>query len=195
MSAVRDLKSTMAHSALRVSGAWLPAVLSLAAFFALPFTRPGRRFLNFGDQAYGVQLGEPFVWAVAAAALLVLLLSFLPLKITVRGDLVTLAGLAGFLSGTGWLIWTAAPFGLGAILSLTGLVLVMGSGLSEAGRIQGDSFTASSILLVSVFVVLFIIYPLFMVLKEAFVVKGVVTFEQFQKTLKHPLFLMLDNPR
>src|SRR5690625_1482418 len=195
MSAVRDLKGTMANSSLRISSAWLPAVLALVAFFALPFTRPGRRFMNFGEQAYAVQLDQPFIWIVAVAALLALLVSLLPLRITVRGDLVSLAGALGFASGVGWLIWSSAPFGLGAILSLTALVLVTGSGLSEAGRVQGDSFVASSILLVGVFVVMFIIYPLVMVLKEAVVVNGVFTFEQFRKTLQHPLFLMLDNPR
>ncbi len=195
MSALRELSGTTRYRALAVSGSWLPALLSLIAFFALPFTRPSRPFLDFAKQAYGWELNQPFVWLVAAFALLALAASFLPLKVTLRGDMITGLAAAGFLSGVGWLLVTSEPFGLGAILSLSALVLVMGNGLSEGGRVQGDAFIASSILLVAIFVVLFIIYPLFMVLRSAFVVNGVFTLEQFRTTLQHPLFLYLDNPR
>lgn len=195
MSALRELSGTTRYRALAVSGSWLPALLSLVAFGALPFTRPSRPFLDFAEQAYGWELGQPFVWLVAVFALLALAASFLPLKVTLRGDVITGLAAAGFLSGVGWLLVSSEPFGLGAILSLTALVLVMGNGLSEGGRVQGDAFIASSILLVAIFVVLFIIYPLFMVLRSAFVVNGVFTLEQFRTTLQHPLFLYLDNPR
>lgn len=195
MSALRELKATSRYSSLSVSGAWLPAALALVAFFTLPYTRPARPFLNFDVQTYGMDLGSPFVWLVAAAALAVLVISFLRLKITVRADLITGLAAVGFLSGTGWLLATSEPFGLGAVLSLAALILVMGNGLSESGRVQGDAFIASSILLVSVFVILFIIYPLFMVLRQAFVVRGEFTLDQFRTTLSHPLFLFLNNPR
>lgn len=195
MSALRELKATTRLNALPVSGAWLPALFVLAAFAALPFTRPARPFLNFDLQTYGWQTSEPFVWLVAVSALAVFAVSFLKLRITLRADLITLIAGAGFLSGVGWLLVTSEPFGLGAILSLTALLLVMGNSLSESGRVQGDAFVASSILLVATFVILFIIYPLFMVLREAFVIGGEFTLDQFRSTLAHPLFLFLENSR
>src|SRR5699024_4908952 len=122
-------KATTRLNALPVSGAWLPALFVLAAFAALPFTRPARPFLNFDLQTYGWQTSEPFVWLVAVSALAVFAVSFLKLRITLRADLITLIAGAGFLSGVGWLLVTSEPFGLGAILSLTALLLVMGNGL------------------------------------------------------------------
>ncbi len=195
MSAVRELKATSRYSSLATSGAWLPALLSLAAFAALPFTRPGRPFLNFTEQSYGWQMNDLFIWLVPVAALLVFGSSFLRIPVASRGDLITFIAGAGFVSGVGWLLVSGAPFGLGSVVSLAALVLVMGTGLSEGGRVQGDAFVASSILLVSLFVVLFILYPLYTVLREAFVVRGEFTLEQFRTTLSHPLFLYLNNPR
>lgn len=195
MSALRELSGTSRFNSLAFSGAWLPALLTLVAFAALPYTRPARPFLNFAEQTYGWQMSSVFVWLVPVAALAALLFSLLRLRITLRGDLVTLTAGVGLLSGIGWLLVSGEPFGLGAVLSLTALVLVMGNGLSEGGRVQGDAFIASSILLVAIFVVLFIVYPLFMVLRSAFVIDGQFTLAQFRETLAHPLFLFLDNPR
>lgn len=195
MSLLRDTALTSRSTALRYSGAWLPALLAVAAFGALPFTRPGRPFLNFDLQTYGWQLGSWAVWGVLGAAVLALLVSFIPMSITRRGDAITLLAAIGFGLGVGWLLHTGQPFALGAILSITALVMVAGNGLSESGRIQGDAFIASSILLVSVFIVLFIIYPLVTVLRSAFVVRGEFTFDQFRNTLTHPLFFYLNNPR
>src|SRR5690606_2825536 len=114
MSLLRDTAGTYRNRVLAVSGAWLPALLSIAGFLALPFTRPSRPFLDFQNQAYGWQLGDPFIWLVLAAAALALLVSFLPLGIVRRADLLILIGGAGFALGVGWLLWTAEPFGLGA---------------------------------------------------------------------------------
>ncbi len=195
MTLLREARNTARNGVLAVSGAWLPAALGIAAFFALPFTRPSRPFLNFELQTYGWQLTSPFVWAVLVAAVVALAISLLRLRVTLRADLILVAATLGFGSGVGWLLVTSEPFGLGAILALAALVLVAGNCLSEAGRIQGDAFIASSILFVAIFISLFIIYPLLMVLRSAFVVGGEFTLAQFRSTLSHPLFLFLNNPR
>ena len=91
------------------------------------------------------------------------------------------------------LIASGTPFGLGSLAALAGITLVAGAALSESGRIQGDPFVASSILFVSAFVLLFIIYPLFMVLRSAVFAGGSLDLSVFAATLKHPLFFVLDN--
>ena len=183
------------RSGLAVSGAWLPAALGVLAFVALPFGRPGRPLLTIDPQFYPWNLGSAPLWLVFAAALTALVLSLLPLRTALRGDLVALAGALGTAAGVGWLIVTSIPFGAGAFVSLAALVIVTGHGLSEGGRIQGDAFIASSILFVSLFVVLFIIYPLFTVLRSAVIINGEFSLAQFRTTLSHPLFLFLENPR
>jgi iron(III) transport system permease protein len=178
-----------------VSGAWLPALLATVAFLALPFGRPGRPLLTLDPQFYPWNLEGALLWLVLVGALGVLATSFAPLGTALRGDLVTLFGALGLISGVGWLIFTSVPFGLGALLSLAALVIAVGTGLSESGRVQGDAFIASSILFVSLFVVLFILYPLFTVLRSAVVVNNELSLAQLRTTLSHPLFLFLDNPR
>ncbi len=182
-------------SGLAVSGAWLAALVALVAFFALPFGRPGRPLATIDPQYYPWQLAELWLWLLPLCAALALVLSLLPLRTTLRADGIILLGALGLVMGIVWLVHTGTPFGLGALFSLAALVVVIGHGLSESGRVQGDAFIASSILFVSLFIFLFIIYPLFMVLRSAFVIDGQLSLAQFRTTLSHPLFLFLENPR
>jgi iron(III) transport system permease protein len=178
-----------------VSGAWLPAALAVAGFLLLPFGRLGRPFLPL-DAAYAPwNLGSPWLWLVLAFALAALLVSVLPLRTAQRGDLVALFAALGLVAGLAWLVVTAIPFGLGALVSLGALLTATGYGLSESGRVYGDPFIAVSILFVTLFVVLFIVYPLLTVLRGAIVIDGRLSLAQLQTTLSHPLFFFLDNPR
>jgi iron(III) transport system permease protein len=180
---------------LAVSGAWLPAAVAIVGFLALPFGRPGRAFFTADPAYYSWSLGSPWLWLVLLGAVAALIVSRTPLQTAVRGDYVIAAGAFGLLSGLAWFVVTATPFGSGAVVVLGGLVLVVGHGLSESGRVQGDAFIASSILLVSLFILLFIIYPLFTVLRAAVVIDGSFDLSQFRRTITHPLFFFLDNPR
>ncbi|CAN5709220.1 iron ABC transporter permease [soil metagenome] len=180
---------------LVVSGAWLPALVAAVAFLTLPFGRPGRAFFTFDPAFYPWSLGSPALWLVLGAALALLALSPLRLNTAVRGDLLLVVGSVGLAVGLGWFIATGVPFGIGAVVVLGGLGFAVGHALSESGRVQGDAFVASSILFVSLFIVLFIIYPLFTVLRAAVVVDGAFDLSQFQRTVTHPLFFFLDNPR
>lgn len=180
---------------LAVSGAWLPAVVAAAAFVLLPFGRPGRPLLTL-DPAYAPwNLGSPWLWLLLGFALAALAVSVLPLKRSLRGDLLALCGGLGALTGVGWLIVTAVPFGLGALVSVAALIIVTGYGLSESGRVFGDPFIAVSILFVALFVTLFILYPLLNVLRAAVIIDGRLSLAQLQTTFGHPLFFFLDNPR
>lgn len=179
---------------LRSSGAWLPALFAAVAFLALPFGRPGRDFLTLDASLRPWALGSFWIWLVFLAAMAALFISFLPLKTTTRGNSLALTGVIGFCSGVGWLIATATPFGLGALISLLALVVVTGFGLSESGRIQSDAFVSSSILFVGLFILLFILFPIFTVLKTAVFVNGQFSFGKITSTLASPLFMFLENP-
>ena len=180
---------------LRFSGAWIPAVASAVAFLALPFGRPGRPFLTLEPDLYGLALGHPLLWTVLLAAVASAAVALTPLPTARRGDALLVTGGVGVVAGLAWLMATSTPFGIGALVSLFGLVLVLGSALSESGRIQADAFVATSILLVTGFVILFIVYPLGMVLRESVIIDGRFDLSQFRRTLTHPLFFFLDNPR
>jgi hypothetical protein len=180
---------------LRFSGAWLPAAIAIVAYLALPFGRPGRPFLTIDPDLYALALGGPLLWLVLLAAVASFVVSLLKLNTAVRGDLLIATGTVGFGAGVLWFILSATPFGIGALVTLAALALVLGSALSESGRVQGDAFIATSILLVSLFVVLFIIYPLFTVLRAAVIIDGSFDLSQLRRTLTHPLFFFLDNPR
>jgi iron(III) transport system permease protein len=180
---------------LAVSGAWFPALLAVVGWWALPIGRPGRPFATLDPDLYAAVLGHPLLWLTLVAAAAAFALSFLPLATARRGDLVLAAGAVGLAAVVLWFATSAIPFGLGALLVVAGLVVVLGHALSESGRVQGDAFIASSILFVSLFVLLFIIYPLFTVLRSSVIVRGEFDLSVFLRTLQHPLFFMLDNPR
>jgi iron(III) transport system permease protein len=180
---------------LAVSGAWLPAALAIVGWWALPIGRPNRPFLTLEPDLYAVAIGHPLLWLTLLAAVAALGLSFLPMPTARRGDLVLVAGTVALASAVGWFMLSTTPFGMGALLVLAGLVMLLGNALSESGRVQGDAFIASSILFVSLFVLLFIIYPLFTVLRSSIYIDGRFDFSVFLRTMQHPLFFMLGNER
>ncbi|MEM6430303.1 MAG: iron ABC transporter permease, partial [Deinococcota bacterium] len=178
---------------LGVSGAWLPAALAASGFLALPFGRPDRAFLSLDPLFRPWALGSLWVWLVLVAALVALVVAVVPLRTDVKGELLTLSGLVGLLSGVGWLLVTETPFGMGALMSLVMLIIIMGYGLSASGRIQSDAFVASSILFVALFIVLFILYPLFAVLSNAVLIDGQLSLQKVTQTLSSPRFLLFEN--
>src|SRR5690606_31673971 len=122
----------------RFSAALLPALLALAGLFALPLGRPGRALLTVDPSLYATSIGGPLVWAVLVAMAATAVVCLLPMRTAQRGDAVLVVGglaLAGLLA---WLVGTGTPFGTGALVALAGLVLALGAGLSESGRVQSD---------------------------------------------------------
>ena len=178
----------------RANAAWIPALIAGASFLALPFARQGRSFWPLEPAYYPWEIGSVGLWLVLIAAVGSVAVSVAPLPTARRGDLLTLLAAIGFASGTLWLIVTRTPFGFGALLSLSALLVVAGYGLSGSGRIQSDAFVASSVLFVSLFIVLFIIFPLGTVLASAFVVDGSFTFAKIRETVSSPRFLFIENP-
>ena len=189
---VNALPSTSAFAS-RTSRALLPSALIAVGVLLLPFVRPDRAFelFNWDLSAFSKVLWLAVLLLISSAGLSVL--SALRLPMLARGY-----ALIGISSGTAltvfaWLASTGSNFGYGALVALICLVLVLGVGLSETGLIQSDPFIASSIVLCSLFVMLFIAYPLFIVLRESIIVNGVFTLQKVQETLSSPLFMVLEN--
>lgn len=187
------LQKSLEHASGK-SPAWVPALLAILAVVVLPWGRTDRSLLEFGPQLLiykQAPLLGGFLFAVLAVALLSSLAS---LPLVRRGYLLVASGGAGFIASVAWFVGTAVPFGVGAFAALVALLIVVGIGLSESGIIQNDPFVASSILLCSVFVLLFIAYPLFTVLRESVWVKGHLTLEKVRDVLTSPLFISIENP-
>lgn len=185
--------TTRRRGGTAVSAAWFPSLVTLVALLALPVGRPDRPFLTIDGDLYALTLGGPLLWVLVIATLASLVASFIRLPVANRADILLVIGGVAFAALVTWLIVSATPFGIGSLFALIGLALLLGSALSESGRIQGDPFIASSILFVAAFVLLFIIYPLFTVLVEAVVIDGRLDLSVFIATLQHPLFFVLDN--
>lgn len=185
---------TSSRPAQRASGAWIPALIAASAFVALPFGRSGRDFFPLEPMFYPWELGSVWLWIVLAAAIASLVVSFLPLPTSRRGDALTALSSVGFLVGVAWLIATGTPFGFGALISLAALLSVTGFGLSASGRIQSDAFVATSVLYIGLFIVLFILYPLYAVLVNAVVIDGAFSLSKVRETVSSPRFLFLENP-
>lgn len=196
-----DLSSRVAATGMarrQFGAAPLWALISLAAWLALPFTREGRRFLPL-DYAYhpsAQAIGLHWLLPLAAAVILALYLfpPAVPMHPRRRGDIALLSALIGAAGGVVWLFATHSPFGFGAMLSILALVIAGGAGLSDSGRVRADAFVGASILLTLLFVTMFITVPLFMVIKSAVWIKGSLTLSQFAATFSSPLFLFVSNP-
>lgn len=178
----------------RVSRAFVPAAVAAAAFVALPFGRPDRPFWPLDANYYPWHLPGPWLWLVLVFALAAVAVALWPLAVPQRGDLLIIAGGTGTVVAATWLTLSGTPFGFGALVSIVALILVTGYGLSESGRIQSDAFVASSILLVAVFIVLFILFPLLNILRTAVIVNGRLSMEKVASTLASPLFILIENP-
>lgn len=176
------------------SPAWMAGLVALISLLVLPWGRTDRSLLEF-DSKLQVLNQAPWLGGLLLAVVVVLTLSsLLHLPLVQRGYALVGLGSAGFLAGVGWLVTTSVPFGVGALIVLTALLVMVGIGLSESGIIQNDPFVTSSILLTSLFVLLFIVYPLFTVLRESVLVKGVFTLNKIQSVLTSPLFISIENP-
>ena len=196
MSIFSVFQQTPRRNGLRFSGAWLPAIFAIVAWWALPIGRPNRPFLTRDPDLFATAIGHPLLYLVLFATLVALAISFISTLPTARrGDGVLAAGTVALGSLIAWFIGSSVPFGMGALVIFFALVIVLGHALSESGRVQGDAFIGSSILFVSLFVLLFIVYPLFTVLRSSIYINGQFDFSVLLRTLQHPLFFMLSNER
>ncbi len=79
--------------------------------------------------------------------------------------------------------------GLGALVAEIIALLVLAHGLSRGGYVRADTFVAASILFLSAFVLLFVIYPLYALLQHSVIDKGGFRPGIFLETLqRYPAF-------
>lgn len=165
-------------------------LLGLLAFVFMPWNRPSRAFLAGGDSGLQMLGANPVLWLPLLALVAAFALSFLGRK--GRAWPMLAAGGLGFLVAAGFIVTKNLPADLGAVISTLSLLTVLGMALSDTGIIKADRFIASSTLWVALFLILFVMFPLFKVLRNAFGESGF-SLEAFKTVFSSPAFFVLEN--
>lgn len=143
-----------------------------------------------GDSALEMLGSTPLLWVPLLALVASLGLGFLARKL--RGWPMLLAGGLGFLVTAGFIVTKNLPADLGAVITTLSLLTVTGMAMSDTGIIKADRFIASSTLWVALFLILFVMFPLFKVLRNAFGETGF-SLEAFKTVFSSPAFFVLEN--
>lgn len=163
MSAIRNPACLLGGLGLLLTTALVPFVAREGQLF-----RFGR--LELSLTALGLAERYPGFWILVGLAVTWMVSGLLRQKHGYRPALW--GGLLGWVLGL-WLTWEAGvkpfAFGPGALLALGICLLVLASGLSQGGYIRADTFVAASILALTFFVALFILFPIFSVLRHSVV--------------------------
>ncbi|WP_185974765.1 ABC transporter permease [Deinococcus detaillensis] len=165
-------------------------LLGLLAFTFLPWVRQGRAFLAGGPSGLSLLGTLPVLWVPLAALFATLALSFLGRANRALPTLVV--ALAGFSVTAFFIVFRNQPADLGALITALALLSVTGMALSDTGIIKADRFIASSTLWVGLFLILFVMFPLYKVLRNAFGETGF-SLEAFRSVLTSPAFFVLEN--
>jgi iron(III) transport system permease protein len=182
------------HAYRRETVVW--SLLTLGAFAVLPWERVGKVFLAFSWPQTG--LGQATThWTlgfVGLAAGLAILLAASGRDDRGVGRLVLALSVLGMVAGLYQLCVTGRAFGLGAMVSLFGLLTLAGIGLAQAGYLRGGSFVGAGILWSAGLVIIFILFPLFIMLQASVVIQGHLTAVGLLRYLRSPIFLLLRHP-
>jgi len=175
-----------------VAWGWITA----AGVLLLPWAREGRELLAFSRGTTGLALlvKAPLIAAVTGAALAVIVIGVIRWSTAERGRAALFAGAIGAALSILQLGLSGLPIGPGALIAFLGFLAVLGTGLALSGVLRTDAFLSTSLLWVTAFVLIFILYPLWSVLQAALVVRGRLTLEAVEKTLRSPGFFLLDRP-
>lgn len=172
------------------------SLLTLGAFSVLPWVRVGKVFLavSWANSGLGQVTTHWTVGLVGLAAGVVVLLAVGRQDSPGVGRLVLVLSVLGMAAGLYQLCTTSRAFGLGALVSLFGLLTLAGIGLAQARYIRGGSFVGAAILWSAGLVTLFILFPLFMMLQASVMVQGHLTAAGLLRYLRSPTFLLLRHP-
>jgi len=171
------------------------ALTFLGALF-LPWAREGRELFVYLPGTTGAALlpRTPLLAVSMGLAVGAAIVGLLPWSDAARGRTAVAVGAAGAALSTGYLLAVGRPFSAGAMVSILGFLAVLGTGLALSGILRTDAFIAASILWVALFVLVFILFPLWSVLKAAVYVKGHLTLAVLRETVRSPNFLLVNNP-
>jgi iron(III) transport system permease protein len=170
--------------------------LTLLGTLLLSWARTGRDLFAFVPGSIGLQLlrESPVVSGITAVAALVVLTGALQRPESQRGRIALWLGGAGCALSVFYLVSSGQPFGPAAVVTVLGFLAIMGTGLALSGTLRTDAFLATSILWVGAFVLAFILFPLWAVLKASVVVKGQLSLAAVTSVLRSPAFFLLNNP-
>lgn len=170
--------------------------VTLLGSLLLSWARTGRDLFAFVPGSTGLQLlrESPVMAGIAAVAALVALTGALPRPMSERGRIALALGAAGCALSVFYLLSSGQPFGPGAVVAVLGFLAILGTGLALSGTLRTDAFLATSILWVTAFVVAFILFPLWAVLKASVVVQGQLSLAAVKSVLRSPAFFLLNNP-
>jgi len=132
--------------------------------------------------------------AITGVALAAIAIGLAPRPTADRGRGSVVVGVLGMALAATQLAAEGRPFGGGAIITILGFLTVLAIGLASSRVLRADTFIAASILWVSAFVSVFILFPLWSVLQASVVVKGRLTLAVAADTLRSPGFFLASNP-
>ncbi|MGH2454024.1 MAG: ABC transporter permease [bacterium] len=170
--------------------------IALLGSLLLPWFREERELSSVLWDTTGLALlaRSWLIGVITALAALAVLTGFAPWSNAGRGRAAVLLGGAGAACSAAYLMTAGRSFGPGVVVTILGFLSVLGAGLALSGRLHADSFIGAGILWVSTFVMIFILYPLWTVLKASVIVRGRFTLEVARETLASPGFLLINNP-
>lgn len=170
--------------------------VTLLGSLLLSWARTGRDLFAFVPGSTGLQLlrESPVMAGIAAVAALVALTGALPRPTSERGRIAVGLGAAGCALSVFYLLSFGQPFGPAPVVAVLGFLAMLGTGLALSGTLRTDAFLATSILWVTAFVVVFILFPLWAVLKASVVVQGQLSLAAVKSVLGSPAFFLLNNP-
>ncbi|HSB68869.1 MAG TPA: iron ABC transporter permease [Candidatus Methylomirabilis sp.] len=172
------------------------SLLTLGAFAVLPWGRVGKAFLAFSwsETGLGQVVGHWPLAVVGLAAALVIPLAIGWSGSRTVGRIVLALSLLGTATGLIQVGGSGRAFGLGAMISLLGLLTLAGIGLAQAGLLRGGAFVGAGILWSVGLVIIFILYPLCTMLQASVVIQGHLTGAGLLRYLGSPIFLLLRHP-
>jgi iron(III) transport system permease protein len=174
--------------------AW--GLLTLGSFACLPWARIGKAFFAFAwrETGLGQTLSQWLLAGVGLAAVAALLMALADTGGRAAGRLVLAVSGLGLLLGLCQLATTGRAFGLGALLSVFGLLSLAGIGLAQAGYVRGGAFVAGGILWSAALILVFILFPLGTMLQASVIIRGQLTMAGLARYLTSPIFLLLRHP-
>lgn len=173
---------------------WIPILIMIFQTFILPYTvfNPGGILDAFktGDRSgilVNIVSAYPVLGVFIPLLVLSIILCLLPLSKKREAQIQLGIGLFGVLLFTVHTVFIAPELRLaaGSILLFFTFLAIMARSLSRLGLIRGDIFISGSILSISVLLILFIVFPLFVILARSVVVDGSLQLSNFFTSLKN----------
>lgn len=170
--------------------------VTFLAALLLPWFRENRDLFTFLSSATGLTLVRQSgtIAAIAGLALAAAAIGVAPRADVDRGWGAVVVGIAGSTLSMIHLLAAGRPFGGAAVVAILGFLGILGAGLALSRAVRADAFIAVSILWISLFVAVFILYPLYAVLQASVIVKGHFTLAAATETIQSPAFFLASHP-